>query len=229
MNLMSQRSSATLRANKPPTQDIQRVIFTRKNGFTLVELLIALLLFGVLTMLAYGGLDSVMQSRDRTSTELLRLRQLQITFSQMQRDIEQLSARDGHDALAGKLFRLSAGQTTDTGLLMQYTKNGFRNPAQQIRSHLQRIAWRLDDKKLYRMTWPYVDRAFDDQATSALMIENIAEVKIRFMDNKNEWHDLWPLPDAIVDGKTLLQPLAVEVTLVMEDWGEVTRLFKVPG
>ena len=229
MNLISQRSSSTLRANMPPTQDIQRVIFTRKNGFTLVELLIALLLFGVLTMLAYSGLDSVMQSRDRTSTELLRLRQLQITFSQMQRDIEQLSARDGHDALAGKLFRLSAGQTTDTGLLMQYTKNGFRNPAQQIRSHLQRIAWRLDDKKLYRMTWPYVDRAFDDQATSALMIESITDVKIRFLDSKNEWHDLWPLPDAIVDGKTLLQPLAVEVTLVMEDWGEVTRLFKVPG
>jgi general secretion pathway protein J len=229
MNLMSQHSSATLRANITPTRNIRCVIFTRMNGFTLVELLIALLIFGVLTMLAYGGLDSVMQSRDRTSAELLRLRQLQITFSHMQRDIEQLSARDGHDALAGKLSRLSAGQTTDTGLLMQYTKTGFRNPAQQVRSHLQRVAWRLDDKKLYRMTWPYVDRAFDDQATSALMIENIAEVKIRFMDNKNEWHDLWPLPDAIVDGKTLLQPLAVEVTLVMEDWGEVTRLFKVPG
>ncbi|MBI3186914.1 MAG: type II secretion system minor pseudopilin GspJ [Gammaproteobacteria bacterium] len=199
------------------------------RGFTLIELLIALMIFGILAMLAYGGLDSVMQSRERTTAELQRLRQLQITFSQMQRDIEQLTPRDGHDALAGKLLRLSAGQTSDTGLLMQYTKTGFRNPAQQIRSHLQRVAWRIEDNKLYRLSWPYVDRAFDDQSTSTLMMERVSDVKIRFLDNKNEWHNLWPLPDALTNGATLLQPLSVEVTLVMDDWGEIVRLFKVPG
>lgn len=199
------------------------------RGFTLVELLIALLIFGVLSMLAYGGLDSVMKSRDRTESELHRLRQLQITFSQMQRDIEQLAARDGHDALGGRLLRLSAGQPTDVDTLMQYTKTGFRNPAQQTRSYLQRVAWRLDDGKLYRMSWPYVDRAFDDQATSTLVIDHIREVKIRFMDTKNEWHDLWPLPEALASTNALSQPLAIEVTLTLEEWGDVVRLFKVPG
>jgi general secretion pathway protein J len=199
------------------------------RGFTLVELLIALLIFGVLSMLAYGGLDSVMKSRDRTESELHRLRQLQITFSQMQRDIEQLAARDGHDALGGRLLRLSAGQPTDVDTLLQYTKTGFRNPAQQTRSYLQRVAWRLDDGKLYRLSWPYVDRAFDDQATSTLVIDHIREVKIRFMDNKNEWHDLWPLPEALASTNALSQPLAIEVTLTLEQWGDVVRLFKVPG
>lgn len=210
-------------------QNYSRIIFTRSNGFTLVELLIAILIFGILAMLAYGGLDSVMQSRDRTESELNRLRQVQMTFSQMQRDIEQLAARDGHDALGGKLLRLSAGQTSDTGLLLQYTRTGWRNPAQQTRSYLQRIAWRLDDDKLYRASWPYVDRAFDDQATSIMLIDKIRDVKLRFLDNKNAWHDLWPLPDALADGKTLLQPVAIEVTVVMDDWGEIVRLFKVPG
>ncbi|MDQ1362867.1 MAG: ral secretion pathway protein [Pseudomonadota bacterium] len=206
-----------------------RHFFPRARGFTLVELLIALLIFGMLAMLAYGGLDSVMKSRDRTEAELNRLRQLQITFSQMQRDIEQLAARDGHDALGGKLLRLSAGQTSDTGLLLQYTRTGWRNPAQQTRSHLQRVAWRLDDGKLFRMTWPYVDRAFDDQATSTQLIDHIREVKLRFLDNRNAWHNLWPLPDALADGKTVPQPAAIEITVVMDDWGEIMRLFKVPG
>lgn len=206
-----------------------RHFFPRARGFTLVELLIVLLIFGMLAMLAYGGLDSVMKSRDRTEAELNRLRQLQITFSQMQRDIEQLAARDGHDALGGKLLRLSAGQTSDTGLLLQYTRTGWRNPAQQTRSHLQRVAWRLDDGKLFRMTWPYVDRAFDDQATSTQLIDHIREVKLRFLDNRNAWHNLWPLPDALADGKTVPQPAAIEITVVMDDWGEIMRLFKVPG
>jgi general secretion pathway protein J len=147
----------------------------------------------------------------------------------MQRDIEQLAARDGHDALGGRLLRLSAGQPTDVDTLLQYTKTGFRNPAQQTRSYLQRVAWRLDDGKLYRLSWPYVDRAFDDQATSTLVIDHIREVKIRFMDNKNEWHDLWPLPEALASTNALSQPLAIEVTLTLEQWGDVVRLFKVPG
>lgn len=201
----------------------------RNHGFTLVELLVALLIFGILAMLAYGGLDTVIQSRDHTSAELKRLRQVQITFSQMQRDIEQLAARDGRDALGGKLLRLSAGQTTDTDLLMQYTRTGWRNPAEQPRGYLQRIAWRLEDDKLYRMSWPYVDRAFDDQATSTLLIDHVSDVKIRFLDGEKQWHDLWPLPDALANGKPLLQPVAIEVTVVMDDWGEVVRLFKVPG
>ena len=222
-------SGITLRAHTPAGQNCSRAITTRENGFTLVELLIAILIFGILSMLAYGGLDSVMQSRDRTESELNRLRQVQITFSQLQRDIEQLTARDGHDALGGKLLRLSAGQTSDTGLLLQYTRTGWTNPAQQTRSYLQRVAWRLDDDKLYRMSWPYVDRAFDDQATSTMLIDHIREVKLRFLDSKNEWQNLWPLPDALADGKVLLQPVAIEVTVVMEDWGEIVRLFKVPG
>lgn len=201
----------------------------RHTGFTLVELLVAILIFGILSMLAYGGLDSVLKSRDRTESELLRLRQMQITFSQFQRDIEQLAARDGHDALNGKLLRLSAGQTADTGLLIQYTRAGFPNPAHQLRSNLQRIAWRLEDNKLYRMSWPYVDRAFDDKATSTMLIENIRDVKIRFLDSANEWHDLWPLPDALAQQKGLQQPLAIEITVSMQDWGDIMRVFKVSG
>ena len=198
-------------------------------GFTLVELLIATLIFAILSMLAYGGLDSVIKSSDRTEAELTRLRQIQITFSQMQRDIEQLSARDGHDALGGKLLRLSAAQISNSDLLLEYTRTGWRNPAQQTRSHLQRVAWRLEDKKLYRMSWPFVDRAFDDQATSTQMIDRISEVKVRFLDSKKEWHNLWPLPAELEQSSTPPQPLAIEITVSMEDWGNIVRVFKVPG
>ena len=229
MNIPAQRSSATLRTIMLPAQRCPHLIFTRHNGFTLVELLVAILIFGILSMLAYGGLDSVIKSRDRTEAELFRLRQIQITFSQLQRDVEQLTARDGHDALGGKLARLSAGQTGDLDLLLQYTRTGFSNPAEQTRSNLQRVAWRLEDHKLYRMSWPFVDRAFDDQATSTMMIDRLRDVKVRFLDDKNEWHDLWPLPDVLATGKTLPQPLAIEVTVSMEDWGDIIRIFKVPG
>ena len=95
MNIPAQRSSATLRTIMLPAQRCPHLIFTRNNGFTLVELLVAILIFGILSMLAYGGLDSVIKSRDRTEAELFRLRQIQITFSQLQRDVEQLTARDG--------------------------------------------------------------------------------------------------------------------------------------
>lgn len=229
MNLSAWHSAASSHSSVRQARNTSGITFPRTSGFTLVELLVAILIFGILAMLAYGGLDSVMKSRDRTEAELFRLRQIQITFNQMQRDIEQLTARDGHDALGGVLPHLSAGQSGDFDLLMQYTRTGWRNPAKQTRSNLQRVAWRLDDHKLYRMSWPFVDRAFDDQATSTMVIDQIREVKIRFLDEKNEWQNLWPPSNSVAQGKALLQPLAIEVTITMEDWGDILRVFKVPG
>ena len=108
------------------------------------------------------------------------------------------------------------------------TRNGWRNPAKLKRSHLQRIGYRLDEDKLIRISWPYVDRAEDDQAIEQELIDNIKELRLRFLDADDEWLDNWPPNEALASGSTAPQPKLIEVTLDMHDWGEIVRLFRVP-
>ncbi|TNF36788.1 MAG: type II secretion system protein GspJ, partial [Gammaproteobacteria bacterium] len=93
---------------------------TRNCGFTLIEVLIAIAIFAVLSLLAYGGLQSVITGKQQTEEALLRLRELQLTMNHFQRDFEQLVPRDARDELGGKLHRLSAG--LDSDLLVQFTR-----------------------------------------------------------------------------------------------------------
>ncbi len=192
------------------------------KGFTLIEIMVAMAIFSILSLLAYGGLESVIRNKTSTDKELQRIHQLQMTMMSFQHDFEQLANREGHDEFGTTLLKLT---TRNDNLLVDFTRTGWRNPAKLQRSSLQRVAYRLDENSLYRLSWPYVDRALDNQVIETLLIDNIEDIKIRFLGNNKEWINDWPDANAAL-GNTE-QPIAIEITLQMNDWGDVVRLFKV--
>ncbi len=207
-------------------QHNQTRISHARAGFTLIEVLIAMAIFAVLSLLAYGGLNAVMENKEQTAEALQRLQQLQLTMTHLHRDIEQITPREARDELGGKLLSLASGNSSE--LLIEFTRNGWRNPAGLPRSHLQRVAYRLDDDQLIRISWPYIDRAQDSQAIELPLINNVKDVSLRFYDGKS-WHTSWP--DALADSSANTNqalPRAIEVTLQLHDWGDIVRLLRVP-
>lgn len=196
-----------------------------QKGFTLIEVLIAMMIFAVLSVLAYGGLQQVINNREQTADSLLRLKDLQISMSKIYRDLTQITARQARDEQGSRLSSLKAAQGDE--LLIQLTRNGWRNPAKTNRGHLQRVAYRIDEDRLIRISWPYVDRALDGQAVETVLIDNIKDVKLRFLSEQNEWHTSWPSLNAAPDDASL--PVAIEFTLQMEDWGDIIRIMRTTG
>lgn len=186
--------------------------------------MISMSIFAILSVMAYSGLSTTIKNRDITENSLLRLSQLQLTMTKLHRDFEQLAARDATDGLGSKLLKLSTGQYDD--ILIQFTRNGWRNPAKNTRSHLQRVAYKLEDDKLIRMNWIHVDRAQDDQLMENELIDNLEEVELRFLDDNNSWQDSWPPKNTETGSTGISQPRAIEVKLVMNDWGDISRVFR---
>lgn len=194
------------------------------NGFTLIEVIIAMSIFAILAVLSYTGLQSVINSKTGTETELKRLQQVQMTMLTLSTDMYHLSNRDGHDALGSTLARLSA---QDNDYIIEFTRNGWRNPTEQARSTLQRVAYQLDEDKLIRIYWPHIDRADDDTRVERTLITNIESLEFRFLDEKNEWQSNWPVASVQASGTPASLPVAVELTLKMNDWGEIKRLIRI--
>jgi general secretion pathway protein J len=196
----------------------------KSSGFTLIEVIIAMSIFAILAVLSYGGLHSVMSSKTRTEASLERLQELQMTMLTLSSDLQQLSERDAHDALGGVLHKVS---TQSSEFVVEFTRSGWRNPANLQRSTLQRVAYQLTDDSLIRVYWPHVDRANDDSRVERTLISNIESIELRFLSSENEWNENWPSATALTSGAQITLPAAIEVTLKMNDWGEIKRLLKV--
>ena len=61
------------------------------TGFTLIELVVALAIFALLSVMAYSGLRLVLDARERTAQQAERLATLQLAFTVIGRDLEQPS------------------------------------------------------------------------------------------------------------------------------------------
>ena len=64
-----------------------------QHGFTLIELMIALAIFAVLSAMTYGGLRAVLNARNQSDQQAERLATLQTALVIMGRDIEQATPR----------------------------------------------------------------------------------------------------------------------------------------
>jgi len=197
----------------------------RKNtGFTLIEVIIAMSIFAILAILSYSGLHSVIMSKTSTEVSLERLQELQMTMLTLNSDLQQISNRDAHDALGGSLNKLS---TQSSEYLIEFTRGGWRNPANLARSSLQRVAYQLKDDALIRIYWPHVDRADEEQRVERTLIHNIESLEILFLNANQEWKEDWPSATALASADPAALPAAIDVRLKMNDWGEIKRLIRV--
>jgi general secretion pathway protein J len=202
----------------------------KNRGFTLLEILIALAIFALLAVMAYGGLSSVLRTREVTESRADALNQLVMVYRMMQRDIEQLVPRRIRDEFGDVQQPLVGGSTI--GRVIELTHGGWRNPIGQQRSTLQRVAYRIDDEgTLIREYWVALDRAQDAEPLEQELLEGVKSVEFRFVDADNEWQTEWP-PARLGQGQSddqVLLPLATEVNVDLEDWGEVRWLFRMPA
>lgn len=197
-----------------------------RPGFTLIELLVALAVFAVLSVMAYGGLDTVLKAREATDKEALRLAKVQRTFLWLKRDIEQSVAR----SVRGDYGEVQAAfKAVEYGeYLLELTRGGYRNPARLQRSNLQRVGYGLKDNSLYRYSWQYLDRAQDSRVREMSLLDGVTSVRFRLLSAGQQWQGNWP-PANTQNGVNELMPTAVEIMLELEDWGRLTRVFLVGG
>jgi general secretion pathway protein J len=198
------------------------------SGFTLLELLIAIAIFAIVAMLAMGGYNQLLMQRERASQSMERARNVQRAVTRMAQDFEQLEPRPVRNATAtttDEALKANAGGT----YVAELTRAGWTNPAGVSRSTLQRVGYRLVDGKLYRDYWTVLDHSLTNAPVEAGVLDKVKSFTLRYMDGNRQWQTNWPAGSVGGNGATRARrlPLAVEITLTLEDWGEIKRVVEV--
>lgn len=201
-----------------------------QRGFTLLELLVALFIFAVLSALGYTAITQALENRERVRTQQLRIGELQTAMRVLVQDFAQLAPRPVRDVIGAAdepALRAPGGGTA----LVAFTRNGLANPAGIARSTLERVEYALEAETLLRLSWPVLDRTQAVTPRRQPVLTGVRSVRLRYMDAARQWLEQWPpvstpRPPA---QQLRMRPIAVEVTLETVDFGVVVRLIEVAG
>lgn len=201
----------------------------RAQGFTLLEVLIAVAVFVVVGALAMGGYNELVKQSDILAASNARTRAVQNAVQRLAQDFATLEPRPVREPL-GESFQPALRSDRRSEQLAELTRSGWSNPAGVPRSTLQRVAYRIDDEgRLRREYWYVLDRTLTAEPASTVLIDRVERIALRFMDANGRWHEQWPPLGYSGPDAPRLRPIAVEITLELEDWGEIKRLVEVAG
>ena len=180
---------------------------THEQGFTLIELIVSLALFGLIAVAGLALVENVLGVQAQTDGRLERLADLQRAMFVLTSDLEQVS--DG--AIAG----------TAGGI-------AFRRHAQALGGYGAPVGYALADGALVRTLAP---AAAGGTPRVQRLLDGVAAVRWRYRDGAAGWRDSWPPAeperrDAWPDG--------VDVTLTLvpargRPAGQIRRVVALPA
>lgn len=193
-----------------------------ERGFTLIEMVVAVFIFGLLSLAGVAVLRSGIDIQGaatrsaKADAGFMRARAL------IGGDLTQAVARPTRNASGGTdpAFAGGAGSAAG-GFLLVLVRGGVANPGDLPRPDLQKAGYLLEGGSLKRVAWPQLDGA--QPGPAATILPGIARASARFRAVDGTWSDGWasPDPDRL--------PRAVEVTLEPVGGAPVRMVFRVGG
>lgn len=178
------------------------------RGFTLLELLVAIAIFAFVGVMAYGGLNTVIDQSRIVDQQAQALHDTQRGLALMRQDIRFAIDRMASDALGGEVPEFSSSSAN----LLTLTRTGEANPWDEDHSQLALVRWRLVGEKLERAAVSPVDGVIGNTAMTVpwhTILTGVQSLSMTFYDQKNQAVIDWPPPNEPSAGL----PKAVEIHL----------------
>lgn len=197
---------------------------TRQDGFTLIEVLVAIAIFASLSVGAYQVVNQVQRSNAISLERSERLKAVQRALVFMDNDFRQMALRQsrtsGEDP-ATKLVHWQDYLLDSDAKGVMFTRLGWHNPQQQFpRGEVSKVGYRIKDDVLERVWWRYVDTPAGQEGVIMPLLDEVESFELRFFDGE-EWQRSWE--------RDLTLPNAVSIKLVLKDYGEIERVYLTTG
>lgn len=210
-----------------------------QRAFTLVELMVALFITAILFAMGYGAVNQVLGNTASLEAQQARLLEVQKAVRTFAQDFGQATARPVRDPIGTEwqaAFQSQAqSQAQKIPALVTLTRMGWANPAGVQRPALQRVSYLFENNVLSREYWPVLDTTLASVPVRQDILTRVRSVSLRFLEAPGRWVNRWPGPGGNPEPSPnqpemsqRTRPLAVEVTLELEDWGQIIRLFEIP-
>ncbi|MFZ4748363.1 MAG: type II secretion system minor pseudopilin GspJ [Sphingomonas sp.] len=177
----------------------------KDSGFTLIELMVALFIFGMLAAAGVSLLSFGVRAQAAATQRLEDIADLRRFSTLLASDLAQALPRiaRGPDGQPVRAFTGNDGRSDR--LVMGYVRSGWTNPEGVPRAGIQRVDVTLGEGRLTRTAYPMVDGSV--APAGVVLADRVEQLTMRYRDRKGEWRPRWE--NALLD----TTPAAVEMTV----------------
>ncbi len=189
---------------------------TAARGFTLIEVLTALLVLSLLALMSYRGLSAVLDAREHVQAETEKWRRVAAFFVRFERDVELASPRPVRFA-TGTAPAWRGETVASSDVRLEFSRFASSEGVDTAR----RIGYRLNDEQEIELwVWPGLDVAPDTVPARYPLLAGVKLFELQYLNSALAWVDAWPLSPA--DPPI---PRAVRLRIVLGSDEEIVRVF----
>jgi general secretion pathway protein J len=186
----------------------------KEAGFTLMEVLVALVLLTLFTIVTYRALDAVLTTQRQATARMERLNELAVAFSLMNSDLANstVPANPQDPAISGLLTLMEedgAKQFNFVRLLPADAEQG-----------LKRVGYRCKGDSLSRLIW-VDENNLADPPREFTLLSSLQDCTFKFLNAAGQWQTTWqPHPGNLF-------PRAIELNIIDADSTPFRRVMAV--
>lgn len=188
-----------------------------QQGFTLLELVVAVAVFALVAVMAQAGLSAVVRSAEANRAASEQTREIDLLLLRIDREMAQVLARPVRGAYGDT--RAAVQGDTDR---VEYTSLSFFEGARvaPVRRGLE-----LRGKELIIWEQSRLDAGPGTQRRETVLADQVQRLRISYLEG-TESFDRWP-PRRSNRGPKIL-PTAVELQLELAGFGAIERVIELP-
>lgn len=195
-----------------------------QQGFTLIEVLVAIAIFASLSVTAYMVLNQVQRSNQVSLEKTERLKDIQRAMVIIDNDFRQIVLRqfrtNGEEA-SEQILYWQEGLLESEDKAVLFTRLGWQNPQQVFpRGEITKVGYRLIANQLERVWWRYPDTPVGQEGVVTRLLDDVEKIEMQFY-NEGVWSESWD--------ESLALPEAMSITFTLKDYGDVERVYLTAG
>ncbi len=202
----------------------------KSAGFTLIEILIALVVFAILGLIVAVGLQRSLESSHHVDLANQRIQALEVAQALMRRDITEIVDRPITDPNGQQIAAVLLNPNE-----LDFTRGGVVNPfSVGHTSNLQRMAYIYSNHKIIRSIWPVLDRVANTSPTSMTVLDHVTDFTLQVFDNSNRLQNAWPYnskSDATSSSSNQQTdlPKAIKIMFTVQGEGTIEDIIPIPS
>jgi general secretion pathway protein J len=188
------------------------------TGFTLIEIMIALIIFAIIASITARSIQNTLITRESLTKNSAQIAKWQLAITLLEKDFNQIVDRP----IRTEKMRLKAS-LFGTSNYVEFTRQGvYAVNNNEHSSNLQRAAWLCENGSLIRRHWQVLDPINSKLYTDQKFLDNLQMCKFAYITPQHTIASKWN-----TDTNSHM-PLAIQITLNTNTNKKANFIFAIP-